>query len=116
MVSGIFGFSHYSLADLPSEQVNLLFREGVGLLTKIVRQADANYRILAYRAGGWAIQPFYRMKEAFLECGILIDSSVAPGMTINRHNGKEPDFSMISSNEIYSFSNQIEKKNVVVSF
>lgn len=103
-------FSHYSLADLPSEQVNLLFREGVGLLTKIVRQADANYRILAYRAGGWAIQPFYRMKEAFLECGILIDSSVAPGMTINRHNGKEPDFSMISSNEIYSFSNQIEKK------
>ena len=40
----------------------------------------------------------------------LIDSSVAPGMTINRHNGKEPDFSMISSNEIYSFSNQIEKK------
>ena len=103
-------FSHYSLADLPSEQVNLLFREGVGLLTKIVRQADANYRILACRAGGWAIQPFYRMKEAFLECGILIDSSVAPGMTINRHNGKEPDFSMISSNEIYSFSNQIEKK------
>ena len=72
-------FSHYSLSTFSEEDIIQMFEEGVSLLTGIVREVDPDYRIVAFRAGGWAVQPFDKLKKAFLKTGICIDSSVMPG-------------------------------------
>ncbi|MFM9009266.1 MAG: hypothetical protein ACKORE_11895, partial [Bacteroidota bacterium] len=44
---------------------------------------------LAFRAGGWCVQPFDRMAEALAEVGIKIDSSVFPG---GHYQSREYDY------------------------
>lgn len=73
-------FQHYSLNRFTEEKIVDMFVEGTNLLTNIAREVDSDYEIIAFRAGGWAIQPFSLLKKAFNESGIKIDSSVAPGM------------------------------------
>lgn len=69
-------FTHYSLNSFTEEEIIQMFEEGVNLLTTIAREVEPDYKIIAFRAGGWAVQPFAALKKAFLKTGIKIDSSV----------------------------------------
>ena len=54
-----------------------------GIVTKYreaLVDASGYTEICAYRAGGWALQPFEQLSIALKENGISIDSSVMPGM------------------------------------
>lgn len=73
-------FQHYSLNRFTEEDIINMFGEGINLLTSIVCEVDSEYEIIAFRAGGWAIQPFSLLKKAFSRSGIKIDSSVAAGI------------------------------------
>lgn len=42
-----------------------MFVEGTNLLTNIAREVDSEYKIVAFRAGGWAVQPFDKLKKGF---------------------------------------------------
>jgi hypothetical protein len=44
-----------------------------------IQQLNPTGKVNAYRAGGWCLQPFNRLKKAFIENNIEIDSSVFPG-------------------------------------
>ena len=70
-------YEHYSLNSLPDFEVTEMFKEGVNLLNGIARTVDPSYSICAFRAGGWAVQPFSKLTQGFLDTGIKIDSSVA---------------------------------------
>lgn len=70
-------FTHYSLSSLSIETIKELFIDGVTYLSELVKDVSPNYRIVAFRAGGWAIQPFEILKEAFICAQIKIDSSVS---------------------------------------
>lgn len=70
-------FKHYSLDSFTEEEIVSMFNEGVDLLTKIARKEDADYRIVAFRAGGWAVQPFEKLKHGLKSANITIDSSCA---------------------------------------
>lgn len=72
-------FSHYSLWSFTEEDIANMFVEGKQLLESIARTVIPDYTIVAFRAGGWAVQPFDNLKRAFLEVGIKVDSSVAYG-------------------------------------
>lgn len=58
---------------------------GADVMDVVRRQAEAlrphtrDGRIRAYRAGGWAVQPFAPIGQALLAAGITIDSTVYPG-------------------------------------
>ncbi|MBB6733055.1 hypothetical protein [Cohnella zeiphila] len=80
---GAWSFPHYEryrLQALGQEQIMSLFRQGCRELEQIAKEVRPDYRVMAYRAGGWCIQPFDKLKKAFAECHILVDSSVAPRM------------------------------------
>lgn len=72
-------YSHYSLDSFSEEAIINMFVEGVQLLTNIAREVDPSYEICAFRAGGWAVQPFQKLAKAFKAANIRIDSSVAYG-------------------------------------
>ena len=74
-----FEFRHYSLNSFSEQEIVDMFVEGTNLLTNIAREVDSDYKIVAFRAGGWAVQPFDKLKKGFQKAGIKIDSSVARG-------------------------------------
>ena len=51
-------FSHYMLSTFSVEDITSMFVEGCNLLNSIAREVEPAYSIVAFRAGGWAVQPF----------------------------------------------------------
>ena len=62
----------YKLADFPSADVSDIVHR---YKTALAEFTDLS-RIIAYRAGGWCLQPFSHIREALMANGIRIDSSV----------------------------------------
>lgn len=73
-------FSHYSLSSLEEDTIVEMFREGTEYLNRLAGEVEPGYKIVAFRAGGWAVQPFDKLKWAFEEARILIDSSTSHGI------------------------------------
>lgn len=73
-------FRHYSLNSFTKDEITEMFVEGTNLLESIAREIEPNYKIIAFRVGGWAVQPFDILAEGFIKAGIKIDSSVMPGL------------------------------------
>ncbi len=71
----------YRLQNLPEEKIFELFQEGVKTLESIAREVEPDYKVIAFRAGGFCIQPFEKLERAFINCGLLVDSSVVPHMS-----------------------------------
>jgi len=66
-----FDLKRYRLdAFLENEIGDIFFRY------KRVLEEITNKKINTYRAGGWCIQPFEKLKKAFIECDLKIDSTV----------------------------------------
>lgn len=79
-------FRHYSLNSFSEHEIIAMFKEGSELLTSIAREVEPNYHLCAFRAGGWAVQPFTAIKNGLQEVGITIDSSVMPGIKLECDN------------------------------
>ena len=82
--NGIVSPSHdYSLADFENNKlypIGTIIETGVRFLEDVCRKADKNYKVIAFRAGGYNIEPASR--EIFTQLakyGIKYDSSVVPG-------------------------------------
>jgi len=103
-------FRHYMLSSFSIEEIENMFLEGYETLTKIAHQIDASYKIVAFRAGGWAIQPFDIFISSFRKCGIVVDSSTCFGMFSKRPN-RGFDFRDVPAKEKYNFSNDIRVEN-----
>lgn len=66
-----FPMQHYRLHSFSENKILELFKEYKNYLEEISGQ-----NVFAFRAGGWCIQPFDKLKLAFKETGILYDSTV----------------------------------------
>lgn len=99
-------FEHYSLYSLTKEEIDRQFREGVTYLTNLVNDIDPDYHIVAFRAGGWAIQPFELVKDCFKKYGIMIDSSVMHGVFQDNIYSKF-DFRLAPNKEYYCFDDDV---------
>lgn len=108
-------FSHYCLSSFPKEEITQMFVEGTDFLEKIAREVDPSYKIVAYRAGGWAVLPFSKMKEGFFKAGIKVDSSVMQGAIIES-NGIKLDFTNSPIMAVYRFNEDVLKEEENGSF
>ena len=62
-----------------------------------------NGGVESYRAGGFCVEPFGRIRNCLLEHGIMIDSSVVPGAVL-KDADKGFDFSVVPDNGWWRFS------------
>lgn len=108
-------FSHYSLCTFSEEEIVSMFKEGIQILYEVIHEVDSDYRIVAFRAGGWAVQPFSMLKKAFLEADILIDSSTSYGIK-NINKDSQYDFTHIPRRSAYRFEDEVEKESMGGTF
>lgn len=98
--------SRYRFHKLKQEEKDFLFTESVNLLHSIARKVNPEYRIDAYRAGGWSLQPFADYKPYFEKYGIRYDFSVMTGM-YQFSNAQFFDFSAAPRKPVYRFSGEV---------
>lgn len=67
--------TRYKLSDFDDQSIHRIISSYKNRLEQITGKG----KVLAFRAGGWCIQPFERLKEAMHANGIKVDSSVFPG-------------------------------------
>ena len=65
----------YRLAEFSNEEAKEIFEKYKNHLDAIIERKS-----IAYRAGGWCIQPFNQIQDVFESSGLIYDSSVVPGM------------------------------------
>ena len=76
-----FGFSDDSYSAIK------IINDGVDYLNNYLGQVNKEYKCIAYRAGGFALQPEHLILEAMIRKGVLIDSSIVPRMNNDLVNG-----------------------------
>ncbi|MBF0110125.1 MAG: hypothetical protein HQL76_13225 [Magnetococcales bacterium] len=90
---------HYLLGTLEDDwdrcliRVENLARRAIDHLERLLRPVDPDYRCIAFRAGGYGLQPRDRMVlAALIQAGFAIDSSIIPGLIL-RSAPHQVDFS-----------------------
>ena len=100
-----FDHSKYKLSDFDPDQIEDIVTRYKNKLEEISGQ-----RVNAFRAGGWCLQSFDLVKEAFIKNGIKIDSTVFKG----GFNDKTPyfyDFRETPKTSRWNFSNDLTKED-----
>ena len=69
----------WRMGNLTKDEQTQLIKEGKEWLEQLLRPVCADYQCIAFRAGGWCVQPSQSIIESLQENGIAIDSTVAPG-------------------------------------
>ncbi|MBI5197023.1 MAG: hypothetical protein HZA19_00255 [Nitrospirae bacterium] len=70
--------SRWRIGDMAAKEINDLLTKGKTWLESICYPVSSTYRCLAFRAGGWCIQPSNLVMAALKDLGFSIDSSVVP--------------------------------------
>lgn len=94
----------YRFSTLSILERKTLFQQSVQLLYDIIHPINATYKIDAFRAGGWCIQPFDNFMPCFEDQNITSDFSVLRG-AMNTSEKQYFDFSDALSKDIYHFKN-----------
>ncbi|MBN2544940.1 MAG: hypothetical protein JXB50_04020 [Spirochaetes bacterium] len=97
---GFKSFEKYRVHSLDKDHLKEVFNEGLNLLSETLSDVKSDYKIKAFRAGGWAVQPFETLKELFINNGLIYDFSVVPGM-INHGKYNYFDFSCVDSKKAF---------------
>lgn len=101
-------YRYYRLHALPQKLMEETFNNAYNLLQNICSEIDPNYKVLAYRAGGWCIQPFELLHNLFLSNNLFIDSSVAYGMQ-GKSDTHVFDFTTIPNKSFYNYSYNVDQ-------
>ncbi len=91
-------YENYSLHTLTSDRITTLFSTSIKLIEGITGQ-----KVTGFRAGGWCIEPFSNMHNAFVSSDLLYDSSVLPGMRLIEGESYDFDFYNAPSKLYYRF-------------
>ncbi len=106
-------YKSYRLHNLPESKITDLFVTGAQVLESIARECEKNYKVIAFRAGGWCIQPFNLLLNGFKKSGLKIDSTLAYGFFRLGSEISCFDFRNMPNKPFYRFSDEptIEDKN-----
>lgn len=97
--------SRYKLVDFSEDEIDDIFTRYKQCLERIVET-----KISVFRAGGWCLQPFSKLKNAFAKHGLKIDSSVYFG-GYNDNNTYFYDFRNAPKKDRYTFSDVVTEEN-----
>lgn len=96
-----FSASRYQPFEFSDAEIGQVFSSYVQVLEELSCR-----KMTAYRAGGFCVEPFSKIKPA-LECAeIWVDSSVVPGAYLN-DTGKGFDFRSVPENEWWQFEDSV---------
>lgn len=101
---------YYRLHTISETERDELFSFSVNLIKQLMKEAGVSYEIDSYRAGGWCLQPFSTLKPHFEKYGLVNDFSALRGFTMQGKNIFY-DFSKIPLQNIYRFSDEVEKSD-----
>ena len=96
----------YRFASLNQKERDLVFNSSFTILNSIIAEVDESYKLDAYRAGGWSIQPFSDFKPYFKAYKIENDFSVLKGATAYT-NAQQFDYSDCPNENIYQFEDDV---------
>lgn len=96
-------FRYYRVGNCPGNLIDSLFEQSVELLRGICCQVESGYKPVAYRAGGWCIEPFRAFTRLFKKYGIVVDSSVLP-LQFSNDKVQGFDYRSITINGAYRFT------------
>ncbi len=94
----VFDTSRYKLATFSQTEVLEICKS----YKKVLAQYTNEDNIFAYRAGGWCIQPFNKIKEGLKQNNIWLDSTIYKG-GLNLSENKGFDFTKSPSKEFWRF-------------
>lgn len=76
-----FNTERYRLHNFDKPMISSITRRYVSKLRSV-----SSKEVFVYRAGGWCIQPFDQLKDAFLDVGVWLDSTVfTTGLSTNQN-------------------------------
>ncbi len=93
-------YKHYTLQSLDMSEISQLIRENCQIVQDISGVVPK-----IFRAGGWCVEPFSKIKDSLLQQDIKYDSSVVPGLRFP--NALQPfDFSKVEmKHQTWKFDN-----------
>ena len=77
----------WRIGDRPEPEVRQLVREGVQWLASVSDAAGRDPGPVAFRAGGWCVQPSAAVLGVLADAGFRVESSVAPGLWTAERQG-----------------------------
>ena len=85
-----FDDEHYGLHSFQNERhgINEIIHETSEYLSELLKPVSADYKCIAYRAGGFCIQPEAPILAALKENNIIIDSSICKRLYANTSSHK----------------------------
>ncbi|MES2397959.1 MAG: hypothetical protein V4549_18245 [Bacteroidota bacterium] len=101
----IIDVKRYKLVDFNETEIADIVYRYKKVLTDLTGK-----QIFAYRAGGWCLQPFSKLKNAFKQNNITLDSSVFRNGSYSSEN-YHYDFRGAPDKDIYRFEDEPEKEN-----
>ncbi|WP_417775729.1 hypothetical protein [Stutzerimonas xanthomarina] len=99
----------WRIGDLSQLDIESQLKEGKDWLENLIKPSAPAYRCIAFRAGGWCIQPSQKIIAALTKTGIHIDSTVAPGMN-NKSQGQWFDFSTCVEKPYWHVGDEVTKE------
>jgi len=106
----IFDLKRYKLVDFNEIEIEDIVTKYKKVLTDLTAK-----KIFAYRAGGWCLQPFGKLKSAFIKNEISFDSSVFKnGFYTSNHYSY--DFRSAPDKDLYRFEEEPEIENTIGYF
>lgn len=90
----------WRIGNLTKNEIAQLVKEGKQWLEELLKPVCPNYQCIAFRAGGWCIQPSADVIKVLQDNNFLVDSTVAPGA---KSSAKADwyDFSKAPQNKAY---------------
>lgn len=84
----------WRIGDLPYDDIYRILSEAKSWLLHVAQPIKSDYQCLAFRAGGWCIQPSKHVLKALRNLEFDIESTVAPGFR-NANKGEWSDFRVV---------------------
>ena len=100
----IFSNKGYRLHEfIDDERIDGIISDGMQYLYETIQPVKPSYNCVAYRAGGFSMQPHQKIVKALYEHGIRVDSSVAPQLVTQ------------SEANFYDYRHRVEAQNWYLS-
>ena len=101
---------HYKIDDLSDEEINQKITDGINLLNTLTPKP-----VSSFRAGGYTLNDFSRVRNVFRQNGINKDSSVLRGVKfISQY--QRYDYSSVPAFSHYRFEDNITEYNEIGNF
>lgn len=106
---------NYSFTYFKEEDINIIFSKSKKILEDWLLPIDSIYQVEGYRAGGLFVQPFSKIKKAFITNGIQYDFSVMFNASCDLSVAKY-DYTKHPNKIIYNFNDNVLVENNIGAF